>query len=674
MVPKNQHELFKEQERQATEGADGRLSSQIMLIDPRDQTDEEAIFHLSSEEEPDVIVISDTETASYDAKHLARRVRYHFSTARIVLAVEKDVLMKDNPFEGYKSCHYAAAPDALSDFLKTSGDLPEKTGLDIGYVVNEQLLKEDSDAAAGATTVQQGSVLDRPQDIGSYVPGTPNVAKKISIEESPAQILSRKRKTGRILLVVPSQAHVFGDGLKPAYPALGVLYVAGALEKAGHTVEVIDQDADEMSRDAIVNHFEKGDFDILGLTATTPTYENAVEITKAVKERCPDTPAIFGGIHATIDPIECTKEGTFEYVAVGEAECTAIEIVDAIFDDSIDLKSIRGLAYMGDDGKVVVTMPRALIPELDDYPDPAHTLVRNREKYDPADAERPRVAAIMVSRGCPGLCTYCQTKNIFGRRTRFRSPQRVLEEIRTLVYDHGVEEVHFLDDVLTASKTFVREFFPLLIAEPYDLVLRVPNGLRADMVNEETLTLMREGGLRSVCFGIESGNDEIIESVKKGISKDRVKEAVEVSKKVGLETVGFFIIGLPGDTESSVMDTINFAIDLDVKFAKFLILKPFPGSEVYYQLDEKGLIDSHEFTDYGTYRPPVHHLEDLTQERILQLQKKAFRKFYFRPGKVWEHVRGINSFSRFRAAVRGGFFVIERAISFNWLSKALNRT
>jgi len=267
---------------------------------------------------------------------------------------------------------------------------------------------------------------------------------------------------------------------------------------------------------------------------------------------------------------------------------------------------------------------------------------------------------LMVSRGCPGLCTYCQTKNIFGRRTRFRSPDKVLEDIRLLVNDYDIKEIHFLDDVITANKRFVREFFTKLKNEPYKLYLQVANGLRADMVNQETLKLLRDAGLSNVGFGIETGSERVAKIIKKGISKDRVRQAVQLAKDTGLDTWGFFIIGLPGDDEKSVEETIKFAIELNLKFAKFLILKPFPGTEVFYQLDERGLIDSRDYSQYGVYTSPVHHLETLSSERILQLQRYAFRRFYLRPSKIVEHILAINSLDKLKAALFGAWFVFAR--------------
>ncbi|MFN8644269.1 MAG: radical SAM protein [Candidatus Binatia bacterium] len=201
-------------------------------------------------------------------------------------------------------------------------------------------------------------------------------------------------------------------------------------------------------------------------------------------------------------------------------------------------------------------------------------------------------APIMVSRGCPGQCTYCQTKNIspphplpLARERARRDPPPGSRARRQ--GDPLPRRRHHRQQV-----KFVRAFCDLLKREPYKLRLQVANGLRADMVNAEILTALRDVGLSNVGFGVESGNDRVLKIIKKGISKDSVRKAVQTAKDLGLETWAFFLFGLPGDTEESIRDTVDFAIELNPKYAKFAILKPFPGSEAYYQLDEKGLVDT----------------------------------------------------------------------------------
>ena len=632
-------------------------------VDAVERTIEEVVFYLAGEIDtpPEALVVFDRTAAGYDVGELTRRFVYHFPESKIVVVGATDAGYEESDLLNWPSAHFLVTVPALGKLLAVlSEDSGNSAELPDGVIRNGRLYEHQEKLTEVMMSYARTEVEG--QEYSDIQLNTPIAPKELPEHESVAHILSRQRTTGKVMLIVPSQFNVYGVEINPAYPALGVLWIASMLESAGHSVEIIDMDADGETIDGVVKRFRDGGFDILGLTATTPTYQNALNIARAVKLEGPHAKTMLGGIHATIDAMACIRENAFDFVVVGEAECTVVELVDGMMVGLDDFSAIKGIVYRAGEGEIVSSGARSLIPDLDDFPMPAHHLVNNLQKYAPADAEVLPAAPIMVSRGCPGQCTFCLTKNIFGRRTRFRSPENVLEEVRSLVYRHNIKEIHFLDDVITANKKFVREFCQLLIAEPYKLRLQVANGLRADMVNEEILTLLRDAGLTNVGFGIESGNDGILKTIKKGISKERVLRAVKLAKSLGLETWGFFMMGLPGDDEESIEETIQFAIDLDVKYAKFLILKPFPGSEVYFQLDEKGLVDSRDFSMYGVYTPPVHHLENLTQERILALQQHAFRRFYFRPKKIWEHLTGVNSMAKFRSLVKGAYFVTVRSL------------
>jgi anaerobic magnesium-protoporphyrin IX monomethyl ester cyclase len=618
------------------------------------QTMEQALFVLANEmRESDVIVLVDEQSPTYDFVELSARCLFSFPAAKIVLVVEQPANASPEIFQKAKALHFVVKGADASQvaLLRKGAAEPDDSRL----LKNCELVKTQSKLEEVVTSYTKKNIGGEFSDVRLNTPVAP---KSLPAEETVAAILARPRTPGRVLLVIPSQFNVYGVKIKPAYPALGVMWVGAMLEKAGHFCEIIDIDADNADIGTILGRLDAGRFDVLGLTAVTPTYPNALEIVQAAKARFPKITTVLGGIHATVDPIPCAKEENFDFVVVGEAELTAVELIDAIMAGAADFSGIKGLVYRDDGGKVISSGARALLPDLDEYPYPAVHMIKDLNRYAPAHATALPAAPIMVSRGCPGACTYCQTKNIFGRRTRFRSPANVIGEIRMLVAKYGVREIHFLDDVITANRKFVREFCALLKQEPYKLHLEVANGLRADMVNEEILTALKEVGLRNVGFGIESGNDRVLKLVKKGITKDQVRKAIRIARGIGLETWGFFIFGLPGDTEESIRDTIDFAIELDPKYAKFVFLKPFPGSEVYYQLDERGLIDNRDYSQYGPYMPPVHHLEGLSQARLLELQQEALRKFYLRPRKIIEHLLDLRSPGTLISFARGSFFVL----------------
>jgi anaerobic magnesium-protoporphyrin IX monomethyl ester cyclase len=322
---------------------------------------------------------------------------------------------------------------------------------------------------------------------------------------------------------------------------------------------------------------------------------------------------------------------------------------------------VDGLYYKKK-GVVHKTPQRELEKDLDSIPFPAFHLINDLSKYSPPDAQDKPVVPIMTSRGCPGKCTYCQTKQIFGTKFRARSVKNIVDEIDMLVNKFGIRELHFMDDNLSTNRKRILDLCVELKKRNYPIRYEISNGIRADMVNDEILTALRSIGLVNIGFGVESGNEEILRIAKKGISKDQVRKSMKIAKKIGFETWAFFIIGLYKETGRTIQDTIDFAIELDPDFAKFLILKPYPGSEIFQQLSDEGLIDSCDYRKYGVYTEPVHHLHDLTSAEILNWQKKAFRKFYFRPGKILQHIIRISSWTRLKIAFKGFIFILSRIV------------
>ena len=265
----------------------------------------------------------------------------------------------------------------------------------------------------------------------------------------------------------------------------------------------------------------------------------------------------------------------------------------------------------------------------------------------------------MTSRGCAGRCTYCCTKLIFGRRIRFRSAKNIAEEIEYKIREYGIKEIHMMDDCFTINKRRVLEFRDEIKKRGTKTTFAFSNGIRADQVDEDILRALKDVGTSTVAFGVESGNQRILDNINKGLELDTIRKAFRLSKKHGLTTWGFFMIGMPGEDQKTVRDTIEFAKELDPDFAKFLILKPFPGTEVFRQLQREGRIFDFNYDKYGTYAGPVHDLPGLTKEVILKLQEKALRGFYLRPSQILKIILRMRSYDQFKLNLKSGMFIIK---------------
>jgi len=459
-----------------------------------------------------------------------------------------------------------------------------------------------------------------------------------------------------ILLIQPSQKNVYGIVVKPSYVPLGLLYIGASLEKANHVVDFIDLDIDGFNENKLLGYIDETKPDIIGFGSTTVTINNVLKISKLIKNET-DIPIIVGGIHATIAGEELIKNKNIDYVVVGEGEDSIGELVKALGEEH-KLSEVKGIYYK-EKNKVIFTGDRALIKNLDSIPFPARHLLKHPSGYVPPDARKIPVASIMTSRGCAGRCTYCCTKLIFGRKMRFRTIKNVIDEIEGKINNYDIKEIHIMDDCFTINKKRVFEFRDEIKKRGIKSTFVFSNGIRADQVDEDILRALKDIGVSSVGFGVESGNQMILNNIKKGLNLDTIRKAFRLSKKYGFTIWGFFMIGLPGENQKTVRNTVEFAKELDPDFAKFLILKPFPGTEVFDQLQQEGRIFDFNYDNYGTYAGPVHDLPDLPKEEILSLQKKALREFYLRPFHILKTILRMHSFTQLKLNIKSGMFIIK---------------
>lgn len=440
----------------------------------------------------------------------------------------------------------------------------------------------------------------------------------------------------------------------PDYPHLGLAYLAAVLEKAGHRVRIADIDADGLTADKFIAALKERDYSLVGITTTTPTFKKALSLCGIVK-RNSKAFTVLGGIHVTVTAEESVKEPTVDFVVKGEGERTILELVECLERGS-DVKAVPGL-YHKKDGRIVNNGERKLIENLDEIPFPARHLF-NKRNYNYPDALLEPAMPIITSRGCPAACSYCNSRSIFTRKFRVRSARNVLAEIEYLIGQFGVKEIHIWDDNFITLRKRVFQIRDEIKDRKIDLKFAFPNGVRADYADLDVLKALKDMGTYSVAFGVESGNQSILDGINKNIKLHQIEAAFASAKRVGLETWAFFMFGLPGETDKTIKDTIDFAIRLKPDVAKFHILKPFPGSEVYNQFRSEGLIIEDDFDRFGIHTPPVHRLESLTPDDMLKWHKKAYRKFYLRPQVILRQLLRLKSLNRVKLNVSAAIGVL----------------
>lgn len=452
------------------------------------------------------------------------------------------------------------------------------------------------------------------------------------------------RSSCRILLVNPPYSKVtYEDVDRKAgtlqNPVLSLAMVAAPLIEDGHDVRIADLDLEADPYPSLVQTLKEFRPDYVGVTGTTPMAAEMGRIAAMAKEHCPNAVTVAGGVHVTTFPKEMLESSPFDLVVIGEGDFTLRDVLRSARPDDVP-----GIGFRRG-GEVVLTPPRPLLDDLDELPMPAWQLYDiTRYKTSKLVERESPTGLLETSRGCVFTCTYCN-KNIFGRKFRTKSPERVVDEIERML-KLGFREIHIEDDGfstnLKKAKAVCDEITRRGLKFPWTLI----NGIRVNRTDEELVRKLKAAGCYQVAFGIESGNQKILDRCQKGITLDQVRKAIAMTKKAGIETFGFFMLGLPDETEETMQDTIDFAVELDLHIAKFAITIPLPGTPLFEEYDREGLILTKDWSKYLFHETAnaVYRHPNLSSETIVRYYKKAYRQFYFRPQYIARRVwRGITT-------------------------------
>jgi radical SAM superfamily enzyme YgiQ (UPF0313 family) len=440
---------------------------------------------------------------------------------------------------------------------------------------------------------------------------------------------------------------------------LGIAYIASVLEKSGLPIDIIDMNVQRMDLTGLKVELGKREANIVGITSTTPQIRLSWEITKLAKQINPNCKVVLGGVHPTALPEESLSTPYVDFVVRGEGEVTFLDLIRALGGNG-NLKNVKGLSFKTG-GEIIHNPSRPFISNLDSIPFPARHLFPFPEAYKSPMLERKLFADIMTSRGCPGTCIFCN-KSIFGHTFRARSPENVVDEIEFLVGKYGVGEIHIADDTFTFDIERAMRICDLIIERKLDIAWSCSNGIRVDCVNRELLRRMKRAGCYRVSFGVESGSDEILKRIGKGITLQQARSACDMANDVGLTTIAFFMLGNYGENSETMERTIAFAKSLNVDYAQFTITTPFPGTALYKLIEKHGKILTKDWERYGIYAEPLFETEDLTQELVAKMYRKAYREFYFRPTYILRRAKNIKSLRDLKVAINGFLEIFKRLV------------
>jgi len=439
-------------------------------------------------------------------------------------------------------------------------------------------------------------------------------------------------------------------------PPLGLLYIAGYLEKYSpqHQVEVLDTQVEELTYEDLGAWIRNATPDIVGITAMTFTLIDVLKTAKVVKNISKDIKVILGGPHVYIYPEETISLPEVDFLILGEGEITFAELIDNI-DDIEKLKNIKGLVFKSN-GKIYNTGLRELIRDLDVLPHPARHLVPYK-KYSSLIAKRQPITTMITSRGCPYNCSFCARPHL-GKRFRARSAKNVVQEMEECV-KLGINEFLIYDDTFTIDRQRVLDICDEIIAKKLDIGWDIR--VRVDTVDEEMLKKLKRANCERIHYGVEAGTEKILKVLRKGITLDQVKYAFKLTKKIGISTLAYFMIGSPTETKEDILATIEFAKKLNPDFVHITITTPFPATAIYQKGLEEGIIKRDFWRDFALNPnedfQPQYFEENLTSSELIELINYAYKSFYTRPTYILKELFQVKSFAEFKRKVKAGLKV-----------------
>ena len=456
-------------------------------------------------------------------------------------------------------------------------------------------------------------------------------------------------------------------------PPLGLLYLAAMLEeRSKHAVCVLDAQAEELSYDALAQHIAGEAPDLVGITTMTFTLLDVARTIEVARRAAPQARVVLGGPHVHLYPRESVALAGVDFAIAGEGEYAIVALADRLNEPS-RWGEVPGLVYHGDSrfqipdsrlkseignrkSEIVANEQQPFIEDLDALPFPARDLTPFR-RYSSVLAKRQPITTMFTSRGCPYRCTFCDRPHL-GKRFRARSARNVVDEMQGCV-EMGIQEFLIYDDTFTVRRQRVLDICSEIQRRGLDVGWDIR--ARVDTVDEETLKALRAAGCERIHYGVEAGSDRFMEVLRKGITVEDARRAFRLTKQAGIATLAYFMIGIPGETEADIRQSMRLARDLDPDYVHITILTPFPGTEIYRRALDEGVYPTDHWLEFAKspkpgFQPPCW-TKELGRDRLEALLIEAYKSFYTRPRYIIRQMLKIRSWRELRDKVKAGLRV-----------------
>lgn len=449
-------------------------------------------------------------------------------------------------------------------------------------------------------------------------------------------------------------------------PPIGLLSIAGYLESKGHLVKIIDPLACEYDEKKTSAYLKKEKFELIGISTFTNTVVDTYYSANFCKKILKNVKIVVGGFHATALPLQTMNEcKDIDFLIIGEGELTMGELVSFLETGEPKINKIKGLVYRKKNNQLVVNDKRDLIDDINILPFPAYHLL-DMSKYIPHPTQYKLLPSfpVIAQRGCPFNCAFCSAHLVHGKKIRKKTVKNLISEISLLINKYKAKGIHFQDSTFTVDRNYIINFCKEVIKQ--NLEFKWDINTRVDCIDNELLNYMKKAGLWMINFGLESGNQKSLDLLNKKISLKQIEECIKMTRKKGIVTFSTWILGLPGEDEKMVRETIRFAKKISTELALFFLPVPYPGTELVSICRRTGgLREQADWNNYSSvdFDRPVYVNPLLGKNKMQSLLKNAYLSYYFSPKIIWRNIRSIDCWSDFIRYWRGF-----RALFYGWIT------
>jgi radical SAM superfamily enzyme YgiQ (UPF0313 family) len=438
-------------------------------------------------------------------------------------------------------------------------------------------------------------------------------------------------------------------------PPLGLLYVAAYLEKhSKHSLSVIDAQVEKLDYDSLESRVSSAKPDIVGMTAMTMTMIDVLKTADIIKKTDKNIRVILGGPHVHLFPEETINLENIDHLVLGEGEEAFKELLDHI-DDKPTLRDITGLVFK-DNGTTIHTGIRKPIRDLDSLPFPARRLVPFK-KYTSLLSKEDIATTVFTSRGCPFKCSFCDRPHL-GKAFRARGANNVVDELEECT-KMGIREFLVYDDTFTVNKKRVIDICNEILRRKLNIGWDIRT--RVDTVDEEILASLKKAGCQGIHYGIEAGAEKILKILNKCITIDQARHVFDMTRKHKIPILAYFMIGNPSEKREDILTTFRVIKDLKPDYVHLTILTPFPGTKIYLDGLNSGMIRKDYWREFAKnpspdFVPP-HWDEFFTREELNDLLIQGYKSFYMRPSYILKRIVKVRSFPEFKKKAAAGLKV-----------------